>query len=160
MPGHACQHIHMLACTWIHKTRAVTVMCGCWREREQVTHWHKQAKTSLWSFLAQLWRWELGRSCSMHWKCCPGRSYHMLFLPGRETFPHTRRLEKQNLCPDLPRETLCIPCAPAVMQINSYFNFKKKTILSISLLHFLMSARSLCYVCPRRHRSHNLYDIK
>ena len=63
----------------------------------------QKAKTSLWIFLAQLWRWEAGRSCNVRWKGYSGRSYQILFLPGWETFPHTsyistRGLEKQSLC--------------------------------------------------------------
>lgn len=128
----------------------------------------QKAQISLWSFLVWLWRQEVGRSCSVWWEGCSGRSYPILFLPEWECFPlisyiSTRGLEKQSLCNvQWPtHRNLISSLFSIVVQTLLIKIFFKMSCLKYFLASSLqMSTRNLCCICPRWHWRQNFCDMK
>lgn len=111
---------------WIHKTRAITAMHAYRRERERTTHWHKKLRP----FCEVFWR-SVGSEKGEGAATCAEKAIqadpikYCLYQDEKPflllvAFP----LEGSKtcaMCNDLCIETSFIPCAPAVIQINSFF---------------------------------------
>lgn len=112
---------------------------GTWARNSQ----RQKARTSFWSFLASLWRWEVGSGCKLHRKSCSRSSCQTRFVPA-ETFPRmtcvsTRGLEEQSLCNvrrSTHRNLIFASCSWSYANILPKKKIKKKiAVLSICLLH-------------------------
>lgn len=134
MHRHTCQHIHVLAPTWIHE------MCNhgnCRREREHATHWHKKPRPLCGVFWRSFGgeRWERATMNAEkviqvdRTKYCFYQDEKVFLIPA--TFPLEGWKSKAcATCNELHIETSFIPCAPAVTKTNYFLIIiiKKKTI--------------------------------